>query len=619
MENKPRKRRRRKKWLTWLIVLAVAAGGFIGYGYYQAKSFVPVAAASYEGLRVERGDIELLVGATGSVASASVRDVVSRVSGTIVSVGVELGDPIREGEQLLVLTDTNMESAIRTAESSLEQSRINLSKTYVTTSADHYQITAPETGRIKSLKAAPGEDAGQTTKTFGALCLIMTEGKMQFTVQAAPNKLNIGDQAAVLVDGVMYMGEVISASGGNAASGSTQNYSGNLTASTMTNAQPTPIPNPTPTPPPWKGNITIQIYTDEPNIGDIATFIGPDGLTWGSGELSIAPGASVSVTATSGKIRDIMCANDMSVTRGDVLFRIQQAEDVSLGIKSQKLSIEEAERSLEDKRKQLSDTQAGVSAPIGGVVTSLPVKAGGKLAEGTVICTITDDRLLDVKVDVDELDVVNIEKGQPCTVTLDALPGETFSGAVQKVASIGTYANGIATYNVTVRLDEAPRVRIGMSASVDIRVKHAGNALLVPIEALVQRGGAYYVYTQDLSDLELQEAQAAHTGRSGLSGSISAMQQRQAQQMGLVGNNANSGSSSSVPRKDDQGLTKVEVGIQNETQAQILSGLNEGQPVYLRLPNAGAAPGNAGGMFVMGGNLPSNMGGQQRPQSTPSR
>jgi HlyD family secretion protein len=107
-------------------------------------------------------------------------------------------------------------------------------------------------------------------------------------------------------------------------------------------------------------------------------------------------------------------------------------------------------------------------APFDGVVAGLNVKVGGSVTAGQIAVTIADFSSWLVKTtDLTELDVVYVTEGQAVQVSLDAVPGSTFTG---KVISIGqTYAElqGDVVYEVTVSLTETnPAMRWGMTAVV---------------------------------------------------------------------------------------------------------------------------------------------------------
>ncbi|NOH02250.1 MAG: HlyD family efflux transporter periplasmic adaptor subunit [Chloroflexi bacterium] len=69
--------------------------------------------------------------------------------------------------------------------------------------------------------------------------------------------------------------------------------------------------------------------------------------------------------------------------------------------------------------------------------------------------------------DLTEIDVVNVEEGQPVTVKLDALPGKEFKGNVLSISQSFSENQGDVVYEVTILLtDLDPAMRWGMTAVV---------------------------------------------------------------------------------------------------------------------------------------------------------
>ena len=93
------------------------------------------------------------------------------------------------------------------------------------------------------------------------------------------------------------------------------------------------------------------------------------------------------------------------------------------------------------------------------------------LGKDTAILSLASDETLDMVIAVDEMDVVRLEPGQGATVTVNALAGQTFSGSVKKIAFVGRVVGGITMYDVTIRMDNAPQMRVGMSGSASIAVE----------------------------------------------------------------------------------------------------------------------------------------------------
>lgn len=108
---------------------------------------------------------------------------------------------------------------------------------------------------------------------------------------------------------------------------------------------------------------------------------------------------------------------------------------------------------------------------------------------------ITADEEMTVQIQVDELDIRTLETGMEATVTLDALPGSSFTGAITAINPYGENSGGNTKYTVTVTLPRDEKMRSGMNASVKITTGVSGKVPTVPAAAVVFDAGKSWLYT----------------------------------------------------------------------------------------------------------------------------
>lgn len=108
---------------------------------------------------------------------------------------------------------------------------------------------------------------------------------------------------------------------------------------------------------------------------------------------------------------------------------------------------------------------------------------------------ITADEEMTVQIQVDELDIRTLETGMEATVTLDALPGSSFTGAITSINPYGENSGGNTKYTVTVTLPRDEKMRSGMNASVKITTSVSGTVPTVPAAAVVFDAGKSWLYT----------------------------------------------------------------------------------------------------------------------------
>jgi HlyD family secretion protein len=180
----------------------------------------------------------------------------------------------------------------------------------------------------------------------------------------------------------------------------------------------------------------------------------------------------------------------------------EQLEATELARTSSQLTLQEA-------RDRVANTQANLTkalddlgkttiyAPISGRVVDLSAEEGEVVVSGvmnnpaTKIATVADLSELLAELDVDENEIVDVKVGQPVTVTVDAVQGRTYRGEVVEVGSSGSTRAGqgdVTFFEVDVLLEDADqRLRPGMSVRAEIEVAQSEDALVVPVQAVVER------------------------------------------------------------------------------------------------------------------------------------
>jgi HlyD family secretion protein len=158
---------------------------------------------------------------------------------------------------------------------------------------------------------------------------------------------------------------------------------------------------------------------------------------------------------------------------------------------------------LAASRDSLSKTT--VTAPLGGVVTALPIKEGEVTVIGTMnnpgtqLLTISDMSEVEAVMMVDETSVPLVKIGQKATLSIDAYPNKKFEGTVTEVGSSPIAKNDpdllsltqnseAINFKVRIRVEQPPEtIRPGFSVTSDIVTGRNSDAIAIPIQALVVR------------------------------------------------------------------------------------------------------------------------------------
>ena len=157
-----------------------------------------------------------------------------------------------------------------------------------------------------------------------------------------------------------------------------------------------------------------------------------------------------------------------------------------------KHQLTEAEANRRSLQQNLGYTE--IRAPIDGVVMDLQVEvgeiviAGTTNLPGTVLMKVADLTEMRVRASVDETDVLLVKSGQPAQIYLQADQAKPFPGVVDRVAPSGTKQGEVVSFETFIRINKHhENLRAGLTATVEIEVRRAENALSLPVQAVVHR------------------------------------------------------------------------------------------------------------------------------------
>ena len=250
--------------------------------------------------------------------------------------------------------------------------------------------------------------------------------------------------------------------------------------------------------------------------------------------------------------------------------------------------VDEAEGMLKQAKDSLSKTS--VYAPMDGTVSSRSSEVGERVQSssefaGTEIMRVADLSKMEVRVKVNENDIVNVKVGDPVKISIDAYPDRKFNGTVREIAasadnngasgsgasaqSSGTVSDEVTNFIVKIRVaDKDLALRPGMSATADIETQTVKDAIAVPIQSVTVRAAGGMTAQQ----LEEKKAKEVHE-RSGNDIDVAVDKvdaQRDREKLLRV---------VFVRDGDKVRLQRVETGIADNTMIEVKSGLKAGDEV----------------------------------------
>ena len=292
-------------------------------------------------------------------------------------------------------------------------------------------------------------------------------------------------------------------------------------------------------------------------------------VTLGTGTSAVKAVSNVNITSSksssfkaqsSGTVTTLNVRNGDYVNTGDLVM-ILENDDLSESLSDAVSSLNDAYEDLNNEKENLDFYT--IVAPIDGVVTSINVSEGDYVRSESNLMTIVNNDNVEFQIDVDELDINDVTVGAEVKVTIDALEETATTpliGYVTNISIEGNSMNSVTSYPVTVSLEGSDEIKMGMNCSAEIIIQSKENVLTVPVEAVSTRKDEYYVSLTDGTE------------------------------------------------------AKVEVGLYDDTNIEIVSGLTEGDEVYLPVTvknsssESATAEGGMGSFNFGGGGMP-DMGG----------
>lgn len=521
-----------KKWFSWkwfipLLACVIAVACWAYYNTYVDRT--PTLTQAQENTAiVERGDIQVFVSGSGTVTPE--RGTVSTIhEGTIENLLFTEGDLVSKDQLLMTYEQTDVTDQLTQQQLNLERKQLELKEAEqdLEDKINNLQIKAPTEGYVIDLLVEEGDEVQQGQR-IGTIKQVDVKYVTASFYSTQVEIIEIGQEANVFLLDSFYSleGTVIDVSRiGNVAQGGGILY-----------------------------DVTIEIdgYPAlEDGLSTQVTIFTPEGelLAVKSGEI-FSPSTEDITSPTSGTVDEIIVIEEEKVEKGQPLVNlVSNIESLENNIRFLQLEIEEIQKTIDSLQDQ--DDIPPLTAPIEGEIVSKTdkVQEGSKVTAGTEVAEIVNYGELSMTIQVDELDILKVQVGQQAEITVEAIPDQLFSGEVIEVAKEGVSSNGVSSFDVTIRFNEAEGVLAGMTAYAKIIVEEKQNVLLVPIEAVQDINGGKGVFMP-------QDTESQSRGQS----------TNQAERSSL-GNG--------------RMLVSIEVGIHNEDMIEVVSGLQEGDRVII--------------------------------------
>ena len=135
-----------------------------------------------------------------------------------------------------------------------------------------------------------------------------------------------------------------------------------------------------------------------------------------------------------------------------------------------------------------------ITSPVDGMVVGKPTPAGETIVQGISaaqsLLTIADMSKMQIKALIDETDIGKVKAGQKVSFTVDAQADKTFTGTVMSISRNATTSSNVIYYPVYIEVD-APEDLLfpTMTARAILTIGERNNTLVVPLAAITEENG----------------------------------------------------------------------------------------------------------------------------------
>ena len=306
---------------------------------------------------------------------------------------------------------------------------------------------------------------------------------------------------------------------------------------------------------------------------------------------------------------------DTEETYQEAVITGQNAQTTyNAAVEDLKETLQEAEETKEKREEQLQAFEDFVGsdgilyATEDGVITEVSYEAGDRLTTtGALFSYATSDDMR-ISVDVTQEDIVDLQVGDAVDITFTAYPEDSYTGSILSINTTATsdYSNTVS-YTVEISVEGAlEKLYGGMTADVIFVTEEKEDVIYVSRKAIVEENGKTYVYRKTaLGGKELAEVETGITNGvdieilSGLEeGDTIYLASKVSSEAEVKSTQEDSGSSADTTTGSDMELREFDESL---------------MPEDMQMPSGGAMPqGGPGGgdSGSFGGGMPGGPGGQ---------
>ena len=548
---------KRHKIIGVVITIMLVAGGYWTYSIFVS----PDSETRFVLGAVKKGTIIASVGASGQVTTLDQIDIKPKAAGDITWVGIKAGDVVRAGQALASIDSTGAKQDIADAEASLTEAKLQYQKDSAQAPIDYEKsIEALEDAKANlktiyndtynTLSNAyldlPGAVTGMQNVLFG-----YDLSKSQWNIDVFRNNVSDSDSAVRTFADVAERDYKTARAKYEKAildykiltryseSGDLEKLLSSSLDTTTAIAQA--LQSDLNFLDAVVDDATTHNQTVSSTITTMRTNVRGYLLTTNS-NLSALLNQQKSLDSAKKSIRD----NERSIE----IYKIGNSSgDNPISLQSSAQSIVNQERNLQELKDDLAHYT--ITAPFAGTIAALSLKRFDTVSTGSTVATLITNQKI-AQLSLNEVDATKINLGDKATLTFDAIEELTLTGEVVEIDAVGTVSQGVVSYKVKIGFDsQDERIKSGMTVNASVQTDVRQDVLVISSSGVKTLNGISYV--------QVFNPALPETGGN----------------QGVVSNIA--------PQQ-----VEVTIGISDDTNVEILSGLEEGQQIVTRTVSGSA-------------------------------
>lgn len=446
----PKNRKKRKKTVRRIIAAVLV----LAIGFTLLKKFGKKDGEAEIGTAiVDYGSITSMVNGSGMVKAKKSESITLATAGTVGDVFVTEGQKVAAGDPLFTYDSPDAEKKVREAKTNIEGYQKQLNAAYKDIAK--LNLTAPYAGKLlETVKLTVGDEVGAQK-----VATLVDDTQMRLTQYysyAYQSELYAGQTVQVSVPALM------------------SSIDGRVEKVHMVKRVTS------------EGSELFSVEIVVPNAGVLAKDMaasatvvvnGETVYPYEAGKLDYYRTSELSIPA--GTVVATNLIDYLSVSAGEPLVQVN-GENTENTIFDLEQSLQKAQKELEEAEKNAA--YANAVAPIDGMVIGLSITPGQEITASATALTISDTNTVTISATVDERNVSYLKVGMG--VDLNQWGNPSF-GTISSVSLSSSVNNGVATYPFTIEADNADgTLQINSNINYNLTASQSDNCLVLPIQAV---------------------------------------------------------------------------------------------------------------------------------------